>query len=185
MNNNDSVLNNEYWELKIRTDDNKNYIYELFSKKNNKLYADQEYHYRVITSKKKGLRYLYLNHLNAEYKAKTLGERQIQLIDNEKLVIEGIFRETDLKITHEFELKDSSKWLKEYISLKNQGKKKVKIGLINFGFKKAFFRQYKGWVDHLDKYSLTAIPTRRFIHYGKDRKKKNFSASDLLFNAWA
>jgi hypothetical protein len=184
MNNCDYSLGNQWWELKIQSKDDSNYIYKLYSKKNDVVYADQDYHYRIITSKKKGSRFIYLNQLAAEYKAKTLVERKIQLIDDEKLIIEGIFHDTELKITHEFELKGNSKWLKEYITLENLGKKRARLGLINLGFKKAFFRQYSGWVDHLDEYTLTAIPTRRFIHYGKDRKKKCFTASDLLFNAW-
>ena len=184
MSRRDYSLANQWWELKVQSKDNLNFIYTLRSKVNDVVYADQDYHYRIITSKKKGSRYVYLDHLGLEYKAKNLAERTIRMIKNEKLIIEGIFRDTKIKIEHVFELKKDSKWLKEYITLKNQGKKRVRLGLINLGFKKAFFRQYSGWVDNLDEYRLTAIPTRRFIHYGKDRKKKNFNAQDLLFNAW-
>ena len=184
MSRRDYSLANQWWELKIQNKDNENFIYKLHSKINDVVYADQDYHYRIITSKKKGSRYVYLDHLGLEYKAKNLAERTIRMIKNEKLIIEGIFRDTKIKIEHVFDLKKDSKWLKEYITLKNQGKKRVRLGLINLGFKKAFFRQYSGWVDNLDEYRLTAIPTRRFIHYGKDRKKKNFNAQDLLFNAW-
>ncbi len=184
MNGRDSSLANQWWELKVQSKNNSSFMYKLHSKINDIVYADQDYHYRIITSKKKGSRYVYLDHLGLEYKAKNLAERTIRMIKNEKLIIEGIFRDTKIKIEHVFELKKDSKWLKEYITLKNQGKKRVRLGLINLGFKKAFFRQYSGWVDNLDEYRLTAIPTRRFIHYGKDRKKKNFNAQDLLFNAW-
>ena len=184
MGNSDYSLANQWWELKIQQRDNEKYIYKLHSKKNDVIYADQDYHYRIITSKKKGSRYLYLDHFSAEYKAKTLVERKVQLIDNEKVLIEGIFRDTEIKIIHEFELKDNSKWLKERITLQNLGTKRVRLGLINFGFKKAFFSQYKGWKDNLDEYNLTAIPIRRFIGHGKDRKKESFRAQDLLFKAW-
>ena len=184
MNRSDYSIANQWWELKIQNNDNKNFLYKLHSKINGVVYADQDYHYRIVTSKKRGSRFVYLDHLGLEYKAKILAERTVQLINKEKLLIEGIFRDTDIKIEHEFELKKDSKWLKEYITLRNQGKKRVRLGLINLGFKKAFFRQYSGWVDNLDEYKLTAIPTRRFIHYGKDRKKKNFRAQDLLFNPW-
>ncbi|TFF97897.1 MAG: hypothetical protein EU540_08435, partial [Promethearchaeota archaeon] len=184
MNNSDFSLTNQWWELEVHNKDNENFIYKLHSKINDVLYADQDYHSRIIRSKKRGSRYVYLDHLSLEYKAKDLAERTVQLINKERLLIEGIFRDTEIKIEHEFELKKDSKWLREKITLKNTGKKRVKLGLINLGFKKAFFRQYSGWIDNLDEYKLTAIPTRRFIHYGKDRKKKYFNAQDLLFNAW-
>ena len=184
MNNSDFSLANQWWELEVQTKDNENFIYILHSKINDVVYADQDYHYRIIRSKKRGSRYVYLDHLSLEYKAKDLAKRAVQLINKEKLLIEGIFQDTEIKIEHEFELKKDSKWLRENITLKNNGKKRVRLGLINLGFKKAFFRQYSGWVDNLDEYKLTAIPTRRFIHYGKDRKKKYFNAQDLLFNAW-
>ncbi len=184
MNNSDFSLVNQWWELEVQTKDNENFIYKLHSKINDVVYADQDYHYRIIRSKKRGSRFVYLDHLSLEYKAKDLAERTVQLINKEKLLIEGIFRDTEIKIKHEFELKKDCKWLRENITLKNNGKKRVKLGLINLGFKKAFFRQNSGWVDTLDEYKLSAIPTRRFIHYGKDRKKKHFNAQDLLFNAW-
>ncbi len=184
MNRNEFSLVNHWWELKIQSRDHSNFLYKLKSKINDVVYADQDYHYRIITSKKKGSRFVYLDHLTLEMKARSLSERKVQLINEEKILIEGKFRDTAIEIEHEFELKKDSKWLKEYITLKNQGTKRVRLGLINLGFKKAFFKQYEGWVDHLDEYTLTAIPTRRFIHYGKDRKKECFNASDLLFNAW-
>jgi hypothetical protein len=184
MNRNEYSLANQYWDLNIQRKNDSNFVYRLYSEKNDVIYADQDYHYRIITSKKRGSRFVYLDHLGLEYKAKDLTERTVQLINNERFLIEGIFRDTEIKIEHMFELNKNSKWLKEYITLRNQGKKRVRLGLINLGFKKAFFRQYEGWVDHLDEYTLTAIPTRRYIHYGKDRKKRNFKAHDLLFNAW-
>jgi hypothetical protein len=184
MSRSDYSIANQWWELEIQNNGNKNFLYKLHSKINDVVYADQDYHYRIVTSKKKGSRYIYLDHLGLEYKAKSLAERTIRMINKEKLLIEGIFGNTEIKIEHEFELKNDSKWLKEYLTLENQGKKRVRLGLINLGFKKAFFRQYSGWIDHLDEYTLTAIPTRRFIHYGKDRKKKFFNAQDILFNAW-
>jgi len=158
MKKSDYNLANNWWELKIQNEDDGNYIYELRSKKNNVIYADQDYHYRLITSKKRGSRYLYLDHLGSEYKAKNLVERKILLVDKEKLIIEGTFRDTEIRITHEFELKENSKWLNERITLNNLGTKRVRLGLINFGFKKAFFCQYKGWKDNLDEYKLSFHP---------------------------
>jgi hypothetical protein len=102
----------------------------------------------------------------------------------DRLIIEGKFYDTDVLITHEFKLEKDSKWLDEKITLTNHGNKKVRFGLINFGFKKALYKQYTGWNDHLDEYSLTSIPTRRYFGYGDDRRKENFSANDILFGAW-
>ena len=142
MNNSEYGLTNQWWELKIQNEDYENYIYKLRSKKNNVVYADQDYHYSIITSKKRGLRYLYLDHLGSEYKAKNLVEREIQLINKEKLLINGSFRDMEIKITHEFELKENSKWLSESITLTNLGTKRVRLGLINFGFKVNFITYF-------------------------------------------
>ncbi|NHJ23715.1 MAG: hypothetical protein EAX89_04020 [Candidatus Lokiarchaeota archaeon] len=184
MKNTALVLSNEYWELTIQKVEDKEYIYKLIDKKKGIIYSDQDYHYRIITSKKKGIRYAYLAHISKEYKAKRLMERKISIIDNESLIIEGKFEDIDLWITHEFNLKEGSRWLREYITLSNRGNKKVNIGFINFGFKKAIFRQYSGWSDDLDEYQLTSIPSRRFSNYSVDRRKKKFSVNDILYNPW-
>jgi hypothetical protein len=179
----DYTLENQSWELKVQ---NKGYQfrYTLYSKIDNKVYADEEYHYRILTSSKKGSRYAYLLHLGSEYKAKKLSSRKIRMEGTEKLIIEGTFEDTNISIIHEFKLENESKWLDEKITIFNRGHKKIRIGLINLGFKKGFFKQYSGWIDHLDEYTLTAIPTRRYFGYGDDRRKENFSANDILFGAW-
>ena len=41
------------------------------------------------------------------------------------------------------------------------------------------FRQYSGWNDHLDDYTLTSIPARRFYCYGDDRKKKYYTPKEF------
>ena len=180
----DYTLENQNWELKVQNRGDRGFCYILYSKIDNTVYADEEYHYRILTSSKKGSRYAYLLHLGSEYKAKKLSSREIRKEGKERLIIEGKFEETNIVITHEFFLEKGSPWLDEKITLNNRGSKKVRIGLINLGFKKAFFKQYSGWIDHLDEYTLTAIPTRRYFGYGDDRRKENFSANDILFRAW-
>ena len=122
MSRSDYSIANQWWELEIQNNCNKNFLYKLHSKINDVVYADQDYHYRIVRSKKKGSRYIYLDHLGLEYKAKSLAERTIRMINKEKLLMEGIFRDTEIKIEHEFELKKDSKWLREFITIKNQGK---------------------------------------------------------------
>ena len=100
------------------------------------------------------------------------------------LIIEGKFEDTDVNFAHEFILEKDSKWLDEKIILTNRGNKKVRFGLINFGFRKNLFKQYSGWIDNSDEYKLTSIPTRRYLGYSEDRRKENFSANDLLYGAW-
>ena len=180
----DYTLENQNWELKVQNKGDRGFNYTLYSKINNKVYADEEYHYRILTSSKKGSRYAYLVHLGSEYKAKKLSSRKIRMEGTDRLIIEGKFAETNISITHEFILEKGSKWLDEKITLINRGSKKVRIGLINLGFKKEFFKQYVGWVDNLDEYTLTAIPTRRYFGYGEDRRKESFSANDILLGAW-
>jgi len=177
-------LENHYWIFKIRQDGENDFKYELKSKITNEIYADEDYHYRILTSSKKGSRYAYLFGANAEYNAKKLVSRKIYIDGKESLVIEGHFEGTDIYISQKFILKKRSIWLDEYITITNLGKKKVKLGYINLGFKKALFRQYSGWNDHLDEYTLTSIPTRRFYCYGDDRKKEFVTANDLVFGAW-
>jgi len=177
------TLSNQYWEFEIQNNKNR-FIYKLYSKANDKIYADQDYHYSILTSGKRGSRYAYLSHLGEEYKAKKLQTRTIHLIDDNTLVIKGTFQNTNIEIEHKIKLEPSNKWLNEYITLINHGNKRVIFGLINFGFKKALFKQYQGWIDHLDEYTLTSIPTRRFLGYGEDRRKEKFSANDLLYGAW-
>ena len=174
------TLENQNWELKVQNKGDRGFSYTLYSKINNKVYADEEYYYRILTSSKKGSRYAYLVHLGSEYKAKKLSSRKIRMEGTDRLIIEGKFAETNISIIHEFILEKGSKWLDEKITLINRGSKKVRIGLINLGFMKEFFKQYAGWVDNLDEYTLTAIPTRRYFGYGEDRRKENFSANDIL-----
>ena len=176
-------IENYYWILRIQEYEN-NYKYELKSKITNEIYADEDYHYRILTSRKKGSRYAYLFSANAEHNAKALVSRKIWNEGNDTLIIEGCFEGTDLYLSQKFILKKESKWLDEYITIINKSKRKEKLGLINLGFKKALFRQFSGWNDHLDEYKLTSIPTRRFFRYGDDRKKEFFTANDLVFGAW-
>jgi len=179
----DYTLENQSWELKVQNRGDQ-FRYILYSKIDNIVYADEDYHYRILTSSKKGSRYAYLLHLGSEYKAKKLSSREIRKEGDEKLIIEGTFEDTNISIIHEFKLENESKWLDEKITIFNRGSKKIRIGLINLGLKKGFFKQYTGWIDHLDEYTLTAIPTRRYFGYGDDRRKENFSANDILFGAW-
>ncbi|MBY9010000.1 MAG: hypothetical protein KGD74_09065 [Candidatus Lokiarchaeota archaeon] len=178
------TLENQNWELKLQKSEVKGFCYFLRSKIDDVVYADEDYHYRILTSSKRGSRYAYLLHLGTEHKAKKLSSREIRKESPDTLIIEGKFEETEIIITHEFKLEEDSKWLSEKITLTNRDNKKVRFGLINFGFKKALYKQYSGWVDHLDEFSLTSIPTRRYFGYGDDRRKENFSANDILFGAW-
>ena len=176
-------LENQFWILQIQENEN-NYIYELKSKITDEIYADEDYHYRLLTTRKKGSRYSYLFGENSEYNAKTLVSRKIWNEGNDTLIIEGQFEGTNIHLSQKFILKMENKWLDEYITITNNSKKKTKLGLINLGFKKALFRQFSGWNDHLDEYTLTSIPTRRFYRYGDDRMKDCFTANDLVFGAW-
>ncbi|MFX1478005.1 MAG: hypothetical protein ACFFCI_07720 [Promethearchaeota archaeon] len=180
----DYILENQSWILKVQKSDSQRYQYLLSSKVDNAVYADKEYHYRILTSSKRGSRYAYLSHLGSEYKAKKLSSREFQLKGADTLIIEGKFEETDILITHIFNLKRESKWLDEKITLSNCGNKKARFGFINFGFRKALFKQYSGWIDNLDEFSLISIPTRRYFGYSIDRRKEYFSANDLIFGAW-
>ncbi len=180
----DYILENQYWELKIHKSTSHGFRYILCSKVNNIVYADEEYHYRILTSRKRGSRYSYLLHINPESKAKKLSSREIFTKNAETLIIEGKFEDTNILITHEFILERGSEWLDERITLTNSGNKKVRFKLINFAFKKALFRQYSGWNENLDEFTLTSIPTRRYIGYGDDRRKEYFSANDIIFGAW-
>ena len=178
------ILTNDWWELEIKIVNNGRFLYKMYCKFNDICYADQDYHYRILTSKKKGSRYAYLIHLGSEYKAKKLSSREIRIEGTDTLIIEGRFEDTDIIVTHEFKLEEDSKWLEERITLTNHGSKKVKFGLINFGFRKGLFKQYSGWNEHLDDYTLTSIPTRRYFGYGDDRRMETFTANDILFGAW-
>jgi len=52
MNTSHYTLSNEYWKLELQN--NKNWFnYILTSKNNDKVYADQDYHYRILTSSKR------------------------------------------------------------------------------------------------------------------------------------
>jgi len=70
-------LENPYWILQIQEDAHK-YKYELKSKITNETYADEDYHYRLLKSSKKGSRYAYLFSANSEYNAKRLVARKIR-----------------------------------------------------------------------------------------------------------
>ncbi|MFX0046672.1 MAG: hypothetical protein ACFE8G_00755 [Candidatus Hermodarchaeota archaeon] len=181
---NNYVLENQFWELRVQNSENQGIQYILRSKVDNVIYADKEYHYRILMSTKKGSRYAYLLHLGSEYKAKKLSSRGFRMEGNDILIIEGKFEDTDVSITHEFKLEKDCKWLEEKITLINRGTKKVKFGFINIGFKKALFKQYSGWVDHLDDFTLMSIPTRRYFGYGDDRRKEYFTSNDILLGAW-
>ena len=85
----DYTLENQNWELKVQNKGDQGFRYILHSKINNKIYADDEYHYRILTSSKKGSRYAYLLHLGSEYKAKKLSSRKIRMEGTDRLIIEG------------------------------------------------------------------------------------------------
>ena len=172
-------LENQYWILQIHENDNK-YKYELKSKVNNEIYADEDYHYRVLTSRKRGSRYVYLFGANSEHNAKKLVSRKISKDGADTLIVEGKFEGNSISLSQKFILRNDSKWLDEYITITNNSGKKVKLALINMGFKKALFRQKNGWNDHLDEYTLTSLPTRRYYRYGDDRKKDSQTDGSVL-----
>jgi len=178
------TLENQYWSFKINQNDYDNFRYELKSKITNETYADEDYHYRILTSSKRGSRFAYLFHLGPEYKAKKLSSRKLRMQGSDTLIIEGKFEDTEISISHEFKLAENSRWLNEKITLSNQGNKRFRFSLINFGFRKSLFKQFSGWNEHLDEFTLTSIPTRRYFGYEDDRRKENFSANDILFGAW-
>ena len=83
------ILENQNWKLSVQKNGAQGFRYILLSKINNIVYADEEYHYRILTSSKKGSRYAYLLHLGAEFKAKKLSSREIRKEGTETLIIEG------------------------------------------------------------------------------------------------
>ncbi len=178
------ILENKYWELCIHDTGNNNFIYKLTDKIHSKIYSDQDYHYGILTSRRRGSRFSYLPYLGAETNARRLESRKIFKENTESLVIEGKFQEIDLHIRHEFKLEKESRWIKENITFINSSKKKIRLGYINLGFKKLFFTQKLGWIDNLDEMILTSIPSRRFFGYEGDRKKDFFTPADILYNAW-
>ena len=176
-------LENEYWRFSINKNVS-NFRYELQSKTNNVIYADKDYHYSILTSGKRGSRYVYLAHLGAEKMARKLISRNIYQEGENILIVEGSFEGTDIKITQKFVLKKGSKWLDEHITITNLGNKRVRLGYINLGFIKNLFKQFSGWNEHLDEYFLTAIPARQYFGYEENRKQEFFTANDLMFCAW-
>ena len=116
-------LENPNWILQIQEDDHK-YKYELKSKITKETYADEDYHYRLLKSSKKGSRFAYLFGANSEYNAKGLVSRKIKKENDEILIIEGQFEDTDIYLIQKFVLKKESKWLDEYITLINKGNRK-------------------------------------------------------------
>ena len=130
-------LENLHWSLKVYQDDETNeFKYLLQSKKNQEVYADEDYHYRIITSSKRGSRFAYLMNESSEYKAKKLIKRKIYSETKEVLVVEGKFEGTEIYITQKFILNEGSKWLDEYITFINKGQKRVKLDYINLDEKK-------------------------------------------------
>jgi len=178
-------LSNEYLKLSIEEVEKNQYRYKLFDKINDIPYSDLDYHYSLLTSKKRGSRFDYLGFTETEKNAKNLESRTIQDDGSSSIAIEGKFENSAIQINHIFELKEKDNWLNEYITLINKGTKRIRIGFINLGFEKMLFRQRQGWQDHLDEYYLTPIPSRRFYGYGIDRRKEFFTANDLLINSWA
>ena len=183
MSTNEYVLGNKFWELKITKFSDSDYIYKLHSKINDVTYADQDYYYNISTSGKRGLKF-YADFIGQEKRAKNLASRTFNKAGESSLIVEGRFSNTDLWIKQEFILKANSKWLSEFITITNRGNKKIRLASINFGFKKMLYRQFLGWENNLDEYTLTKIPTRRFFGQEIDRKKENFSANDLIIADW-
>ncbi len=183
MNKNNHILENQWWKLEIQNNGNEKFFYKLKSKTNEVTYADQDYHYDILPSVKRGLffKYDWYEEIMGKKEGKNLASRLIQMDGEDTLTIKSKFHKSYIEVIHKFKLKKEDKWLREFITLINQGKKKARLARIDFGFKKALFRQHEGWVDHLDEYQLTAIPTRRFVSLGNDRRKEAFSANDLLY----
>ena len=177
-------IENQFWKLTINEENKQEFEYILHDKANHIDFSEGDYHYRILTSSKRGSRYVYLNHIGAELNAKNLISREIRVEGTDTIVIKGKFEDTELFLTHVFKLPLESKWLEEYITITNQGQKKVRLGLINLGFEKPLFKQYSGWIDNLDEFLLTSIPYRRYLGYADDKRRENYTANDLLLNAW-
>ena len=184
MNKKDYILENDWWKLEIQHNGNNNYIYKLISKGKNITYTDQDYHYHLFISSKKELPLVWIDLIGGESGAEKLISRKIQNVGENLIVIEGNFSNSEIILKQEFKLEKESRWLEEKITLTNQGTKKVRLVAINLGFKKEFFKQHEGWVNHLDEFQLTAIPTRRFHEQTIDRRLLSFSANDLIYAPW-
>ena len=96
------IISNRYWIFKIHQDGENEFIYELESKITNEIYTNEDYHYRILTSSKRGSRYAYLLNANAEYNAKKLLSRTIHMDGEDTLKIEGKFEGTDIKLNQKF-----------------------------------------------------------------------------------
>ena len=151
-------IENQFWKLTINEENKQEFEYILHDKANHIDFSEGDYHYRILTSSKRGSRYVYLNHIGAELNAKNLISREIRVEGTDTIVIKGKFEDTELFLTHVFKLPLESKWLEEYTTITNQGQKKVRLGLINLGFEKPLFKQFSGWIDNLDEFLLTSIP---------------------------
>ena len=184
MNKKGYILENDWWKLEIQHNGNNNYSYKLISKGKNITYTDQDYHYHLFISSKKELPLVWIDLIGGESGAEKLISRKIQNVGENLIVIEGNFSNSEIILKQEFKLEKESRWLEEKITLTNQGTKKVRLVAINLGFKKEFFKQHEGWVNHLDEFQLTAIPTRRFHEQTIDRRLLSFSANDLIYAPW-
>ncbi|MFW9952555.1 MAG: hypothetical protein ACFFKA_20740 [Candidatus Thorarchaeota archaeon] len=175
------VLENNFWRMEIIENHDNGFIYKLHSKINDVTYTDQDYHYSILPSMKRGLQYDWMELVVGKKKGKNLASRKIEKIGEHLLIINGHFVKPDIEIKHEFKLNDDDKWLYEYITLTNKSHKAVRLAEIDLGFKSTLFRQHEGWVNHQDEYHLTAVPMRRFFSLYIDRRRECFSANDLVY----
>jgi hypothetical protein len=175
------ILENNYWRMEIIENRGNGFIYKLHSKINDVSYTDQDYRYSILPSMKKGLQYDWYELLVGKKRGRTLALRKIEKNGEDSLIINGNFIKSNIEIRHEFKLNKDQKWLDEYITLINRGQKAIRLAAIDLGFKNTLFKQHEGWVNHLDEYQLTAIPTRRYFSLNIDRRKDSFSANDLIY----
>ena len=66
MNNRNCMLENDSWKLEIQHNGNNGYVYKLISKVQDTVYADQDYHYSLLSSNKKELPIVWINLVGGE-----------------------------------------------------------------------------------------------------------------------
>jgi len=170
--NNTHFLENSFWKFEITCEEDSSYIYTIYDKVNDKKFSDQDYLYSVTLM------------LNGKAVEKQPEHRKIGVYEDNQLVVYGKFEDCALEFEHIIMLDNNSKWIEEYVTLHNIGDSCLHIENVDFGFRKMLYYQYEGWSDHLDEFTLTSIPTRRFRSQRVDRKLTSFTANDLVYGEW-
>ncbi|MDR3552026.1 MAG: hypothetical protein P4L75_02775, partial [Clostridia bacterium] len=171
-------IENPYWEFSTAGEGGR-VIFRLRDKSRGRIYADGGYFCRIKLDEAAGKKTCAITYdsvsIDADEDAEVLTARGSLKVGPMPHVIE---------LEQRYVLKRQSRWLEEYLTIKNDTDAGIVMKELQFALKKKLYDGSTGWVDGNDGYTLTSVPSRQYRSHRIDRKRDFIGAKDIVYTGW-